>query len=348
MATRQSILHGPLFYRAFVLWGLLLFSMSLDCQKHEAPLSPPNGRQTLRLGVLREGFAGLVGIAHLRQYFQRYGLDVRLVTYASSIDATKDLGAGKVDVAMTSEFGFAGYVIQGAPFQLFAAISQQTTAGFVARRNLGVSRPRDLQGKRVGFVPLTHSNFTLDRFLLFYGLTFDDIQPVGLSHEELPQALLSGRIDALAHREPVLSQLVRELGSRGIRWDLIGQQPFYLVLLGQRQWLASHREPVRRLLRALLDAEHYVQAHPAQARRLIAHWSGQNEEADIAIQWPRMRLELTLEQALLLAMEDVAEWYFERQEGRPLAWPNFLHYISLDEMLDVKKEAVTIVAGIRR
>jgi ABC-type nitrate/sulfonate/bicarbonate transport system substrate-binding protein len=212
----------------------------------------------------------------------------------------------------------------------------------------GISHPRNLRGKRVGFVPLTHSNFTLDRFLLFYGLTFDDIQPVGLTHKELPQALLNGRVDALAHREPVLSQLVRELGSRGIRWELIGQQPFYLVLLGQRPWLASHREAVRRLLRALLDAEHDVQAHPTQARRLIARWSGQDEEADIALQWPRMRLELTLEQSMLLAMEDVAEWYFERKEGKPLAWPNFLRSISLDELLAVKPEAVSIVAGFRR
>jgi NitT/TauT family transport system substrate-binding protein len=76
--------------------------------------------------------------------------------------------------------------------------------------------PGDLKGKRVGFTPGTTSDFFLDAFLTANGLTRQDIQPVALKPDEMQDAMIAKKVDAVSTWNYPLTLIAQKLSSDGI------------------------------------------------------------------------------------------------------------------------------------
>jgi NitT/TauT family transport system substrate-binding protein len=96
------------------------------------------------------------------------------------------------------------------------------------------------------------------------------------------------------------------------------------------------------MLRALVRAEEFVRANPAEAQKIVADFSGIdiNIVRDI---WAYTSFTVSLDQALILALEDESRWAIKGGLTAAKAIPNYLDFIYFDGLKSVRPEAVRIL-----
>ena len=96
------------------------------------------------------------------------------------------------------------------------------------------------------------------------------------------------------------------------------------------------------MLRALVRAEAFVRENPAEAQKNVADFSG----VDIGIVrdiWADASFTVSLDQALILALEDESRWAIDAGLIGARKVPNYLDFIYFDGLKSVKPGAVRIL-----
>jgi NitT/TauT family transport system substrate-binding protein len=113
-------------------------------------------------------------------------------------------------------------------------------------------------------------------------------------------------------------------------------------LAGTRDYVVSHPETIKKLLRALVRAERFCTDEPDAARKIVA--SGLNVSLESLDElWPTYRFNIALNQSLLLALEDETRWAIKNELTARTDVPNYLNYVYLDGLRAVKPESVTVI-----
>lgn len=289
--------------------------------------------------------AALILLADDQGFFARNGLVVTANLYPYEHMAMERFEQGEVEFVMTSEFTFVRSSLKegNEDLRIIASAATVASQGLVARRDHGIAQPVDLRGKRVGVQLDSVLEYTLDRFLALHAIPAAAISKIPLSYERCVDAILKGEIDATVLFDLPLVGVRRQLGEQALTWSTNFTQPHYWPIVGRQQLLAAKPERVQRLLRALLDAQEFARAQPDQADSiLIERWHFAPEFLRRARE--TTRLEVSLEQSMIVAMEDEANWLQARfpPDKRP-ALPNFLRFIDLGALVAVRPKAITIL-----
>jgi NitT/TauT family transport system substrate-binding protein len=324
-----------------VLAAVLLLAFLLPgCSPR--PADPP---ESLTIGspIALENSLPLL-VAQEQGFFARYGLAVTFRTYDSGLAATNGLLNGEVDVAgPMAEYVLVGKALAGAPVQAFATIDRIEFNSLAARKDHGISAPADLEGKRVGVVKGTAAEFYLGRFLELNGIDPSAVTLVGTETQAAgADALLRGDVDAFAATEPFPSEAAAQLGDDGVWWSVQSSQPVYSILISRRDWIASHPVAAERLLRSLDDADDFIASQPEDAKRIAREKFGLNDE-QVATMWARNRFSLSLEMALIVAMEDEARWMIQSGLTDATQVPDFGQYVYPDALQAVNPDAVRLI-----
>ncbi len=97
------------------------------------------------------------------------------------------------------------------------------------------------------------------------------------------------------------------------------------------------------MLRALIRAEEFVKQNPDEAQKIVADFSG-IDRAIVREYLGRYQTSVvSLDQSLLLALEDESRWAIEGGLTRETRVPNYLDFIYLDGLASVKPKAVRIL-----
>lgn len=89
-------------------------------------------------------------VALAKSWYKEKGLDVTILPYASGASPDVLITSGKADVGVSSTEGVVASAAGGNPVVSIAAIMQHNTSGFMARRDAGITTPKDLDGKLYG------------------------------------------------------------------------------------------------------------------------------------------------------------------------------------------------------
>jgi NitT/TauT family transport system substrate-binding protein len=307
--------------------------------------TPPSGReprQQLVLAYTVQPQSTLMHVAVAKGYCAEEGLDVRSVIQTHGKAALQTLLEHKADFATVAETPLMFKVLEGEPLCVVANIeASNLNNGIVARRDAGISAAADLKGKRIGFTPGTTSEFFLDSMLTALGLTRNDVHPVALKPEAMAAAIQAQEVDAVCTWNYPLTQIRRQLGDQGaIFFDReIYTETFNLV--AQQSYVSEHPDTVRRLLRALLKAERYVEEQPEGARAILA--SATRTDPDIIREvWSAFHYQVRQDPTLLITLEDETRWAMKHHLTPQRAMPDYRKFIHLDSLLAVKPEAVTL------
>jgi NitT/TauT family transport system substrate-binding protein len=200
----------------------------------------------------------------------------------------------------------------------------------------------DLAGKTIGLPMGSRPEFALSRYLLFRGIDESEVTLVDVKIDQSVEAISSGEVDAVAVWEPYTSRIKEQMGGGVISWSVQEDQPSYTLLMTTREYIADHQEPVAAFLQALLQAEAYIIENPEEAGEIIRQQMSYSREYIDGI-WPDYRFSISLNQALVVAMEDQARWIIKRGIAPEKETPNFLEHICYTCLEKVKPEAVTII-----
>lgn len=308
-----------------------------------AVAAPGEPGQPLRIAASLTPHASLLHLAAARGSFAEQGLVVELVPVSHGKAALDKLAAGEVDLAAAAEVPFVVAVLQGQPYAVLATIlSVATEMAVVARRDRGIARPADLAGKRVGVTAGTSGEYFLWAWLIRHRLPPDAVQRIDLPPGRLPQALAEGTVDAVATWQPVRRDAERALGANALTFTAPEAYTTTHVLIGRQPALAAEPATMRRLVRALLQAEDFLRREPRQALALVAERL-KLSPAELQPLWGELALRVDQRQSQLITWEDEARWAMALGYAAPQPIPNLLPHLYLDALAAEAPARVTVV-----
>jgi NitT/TauT family transport system substrate-binding protein len=305
--------------------------------------APPAEVEKLSIAVPQAPHAGLLHIAAAQGFFEDHNLAVTVLAQTHGKAALAALLRGGADLAAAADVPIVIEVLKGAPLGIAAAVaSASNELAVLARRDRNIDAPSGLQGRRIGVTLGTSGEYFLWAFMVRHRLAPQSLVLVDLPPTRLIGALRDGSVDAIAAWQPVRRAAEIAFGSSIVSFSAPDAYAQNYVLAGRNDFLSSRREALRRLLLALLDAERFVQADPSRAKAVLAaRLKVDVDELEPA--WQALDLEVGQQQDQLVTLEDVAGWAMVRGYAPTQPMPNFLAHLSLDALLAVSPDRVTVV-----
>ncbi len=286
----------------------------------------------------------LIWIAEDKGFFSRHNLEISFRKYdtgAKALDATLNAEA---DIAVgTAEYPVVVRVLLKKTPSIVGTIDKGDFIYLVGRKDRGIQSVLDLKGKKVGIAIGTVAQFHLGRYLNLHGMDYDDITLVDLkTPEEWINEVAVGTVDAGVTAQPYADMAKKRLGGNGVVWPVQSQQPVFGLLAADRTWTAKHPDLVIRFLAALAEAEEFLNDHPAESKAIVRNRLNLDASYMDSV-WKQNRYGLSLDQSLVLAMEDEARWMIANGLTTEKAIPDFLDYVAESGINKVKPDAVNVI-----
>lgn len=292
--------------------------------------------ESIKIGTHASALPSLIFVANEKGFFEEKDVKVRLQYYTNGRDAVLALLKGKVEVATAAEFVVSDLIVQHPELRILTAIAAADTMKIVARKDLGITSIHDLRGKRIGVSLGTQCEFFLSRTLSLNGVSVKDVTLEDLSLDSQSAALERGEIDAALIWEPVVLSSEQKLRQNTISWSAQQGQPYFWLLISTADVLSKNRRKIDCAISSLSKAEEFMAGRRMEAEGIVEKVVGRQN-----VYWGNQSFKLTLDQSLLVIMEDEARWLMTNRPGLYKV-PNLLEYIYFDGLSSIKPEAVSI------
>ena len=316
--------------------GIIVLSQLTNQKKYTGPPA----RVAIGTGPFNE--SGLIWIAEERGYFAENGLNVTIKLFEAGKFAVKALLDGNLDVATVAEFVFVGNAINEEKIQTIGSIAKSEFHYLIARKDRGIGQVSDLKGKRIGLTRQTSAEFYLGRYIQLHNISLHDVTLVDLNPSQVGEALIRGDVDAVLSWDPYAYPVEQNLGVNALIHPAQSGQMMYWLLVCRSDFITGHPELIDRLLRSFDQAEKFAANNPDQARKILQKRLNV-EEAYVERIWPKTRLGLSLDQGLIIAMEDESRFMIDNNLVNNRQMPYYPDYIHWQGLEKVKPESVTVI-----
>lgn len=281
-------------------------------------------------------------VAEAKGYFRDEGVAVRLDGCIGGPRCMQTLLDGKAHLATITDLTIMFRSFERSDFRVLATfVSSANDLKLLKRAQAGIHRASDLNGRHVGLVPGSGSEYYLDSFAILNGASPDKILRVRLAPERALHALKSGEVDAVSIWEPYGNLILKEMGKDVVVMKGISSYELTFNLVATQAVAGARDADLARLLRALDKAITHIARAPAEAQALVRSHTTLDEEAVRAI-WPDFKFSLSLDQSFIITLESEARWALQRNLVRGPLVPNYLQFLHFGPLSTVKPQAVTV------
>ena len=158
------------------------------------------GRETvtLRLDWVPGADHGALFLAKQRGYFDAAGLNVTILDGKGSVAALQSITAGNDTIGIANLSTMAMAVGAGAPLTAIGCILQRAPDGLIAMAGSGILKPKDIEGKRWGFVATDAGERMFPAFAQATGIDASSIKRIQLNHSAAYTSLMVGNVDFIS------------------------------------------------------------------------------------------------------------------------------------------------------
>jgi NitT/TauT family transport system substrate-binding protein len=326
-----------------IMWIVLLFTftaLTTSCNKSEKTAGP---KDKATIGSSQSQISLPIIIAQEKGYFSAEGLDVILKPYPSGKKAMEGLFKGEADIVAAAETPILFNSLSRSDFVVFATIAYSYDDNKVlGRKDKGVSRPSDLKGKKIGLMLGTSSHFFSHVYLAEHGIDLSAVTIVDIAPADMPGALKDGRVDAIIAWEPVAYQVRQALPDKIVRLPKTNLCKETFNLSTMSNYASAHPGVLKKTLKAIDRAISFIKQNKKESI-VIMDKVLKLDEGVLTSTWDDFVYELSMEDSLLVVLEDEARWAITNRLTEKTKVPNYLGYVYLDAMKAIKPDAVTII-----
>ncbi|MCX5814296.1 MAG: NrtA/SsuA/CpmA family ABC transporter substrate-binding protein [Proteobacteria bacterium] len=282
-------------------------------------------------------------IANEKRYFSDEGLDVTIKPHPSGKKAMEGMFAGEVKLSTVTDIPIVFNSFIRNDFVVIATFAYSyNNCKVLGRKDKGIKSPEDLKGKKIGTPFSTAAHFFSHVYLSEYGITKSDVKIIDIPAQDLPEALQSGKIDAIVIFEPYAYQADKALPDNVVRLpeSRLYRETFNLIAM--KQFANEHPELLKKIVRSLDKAIEFIKSNKKESIAVIINKTNMEEFFLVSI-WDDFVYQLSLDRSLLISMEDEARWAIKNRFTDKTKVPNYLGYFYPDAMKAVKPKAVTII-----
>ncbi|BAI61830.1 ABC transporter substrate binding protein [Methanocella paludicola SANAE] len=299
--------------------------------------------ESITIGVPRMfDSSALVYIADDQGFFTDIGLNVTIKEYDAGLYAVDDMLKGNSDIAVATEIVLVGKALNREKICSIGSIAKYQTHYIIGRKDRGVENFSDLRGKRIGFARGTSGEFYLGRYLELRAINLPEVTLVDVRPAQYTDAIVNGSVDAIIVWEPYVEPIKDQLGANATIWPAQSGQLGYWNAICRDDWAAQHPELVNRFLRSIDRAEKYTIYHTAESKTIVQKRLNADDKY-VASVWNNTQFGLSLDQSLIVAMDDEGRWMINNGLTDVNVVPDYQDNIYLTGMNAVKPESVNIV-----
>jgi ABC-type nitrate/sulfonate/bicarbonate transport system substrate-binding protein len=329
---------------SFAAFFLLVFGVILSfcsgCRQREKQVGPP---EKITIAYSTTFNSIFVNIAVVNGYFKQEGLEVKPQVYAFGKEALQAVIEGKADIATVADTPVMFAIMNGKKIVILASVgTTNRNTAIIARHDLRITVPSDLKGKRIGVTVGTSGDFFAEVLLNANGIARNEVTIVDMTPDKMAAAFITGTIDAASVWNPPLIQLQKNLGDKGLTFYGEAYYTETYCVAATRAFVEEHSEAIKKFLRAIMKAEVFVLEHSEDARILTSDFL-KTDRAILDKIWDNYHFKLTLDQALIVELEDQSRWAIRNKLAGTLDVPNYLDFIYMDGLQAIKPEAVRII-----
>jgi NitT/TauT family transport system substrate-binding protein len=285
----------------------------------------------------------LFWIARDQHFFEQNGINLTIRKYDSGAASLEGVMNGEADIAVgVTEFPLVRQAFRNTGARIMGNIDKAEFVYLVARKDQ-IRNISDLKGTRVGTALGTVAEFHLGRFLLLHGMTFQDITLIDVKTPDgWVNEVADGNIDAIVTAQPYANAARDRLGNNAVTWPLQSSQPLFSLVISSDYWIAQHPDLAGRFLKSLAQAEEYIHEHPSESKAIVQNQLNLDAGYMDTV-WQQNQFSLTLDQSLILAMEDEARWMIMNNQTDVTMVPDFRKFVYPDAMESVRSGSVNII-----
>jgi ABC-type nitrate/sulfonate/bicarbonate transport system substrate-binding protein len=322
------------FLSVMILAGIVFIYIQNQDQTNQGPL------EKLKVGVGKT--AVLVYVAQEQGFFAENGLDVTIDLFNAGKLAMDAMLNGEVDIATASFSVLVSHSFDRNDINTFGAIATHQIKEFIARKDHGITQANNIKGKKIGVTKGSGGEAALGRFLVFNGLSFQEVEIEDLKPAEIEENIINGEIDAALVWEPHAFNIKKALGDKVVSWPGDSDQDSTFLLISKNEWITAYPSKAERFLTSLLQAEQYVKSNDKDTQLFVIELFNYDPDYLEAV-WEKYTYSVSLSQELILAMEDEARWRIENHLTDKTVIPNYLDFIFTDPLAAIKPEAITVI-----
>jgi NitT/TauT family transport system substrate-binding protein len=211
--------------------------------------------------------------------YRKYGLDVELIFIQSSTMSVSTVVSGDIQVANSSGGAVASAAVGGANLVMTACYINTLPYELIVQES--VKSVEDLKGKSVGISRVGSASDVAARVLI-KGLGLEPVRDVPILQvggpTERAAAFRTGRIVGFPS-PPGTIHLAKGMPHRVMISTADFQKRYdfpYICSTTTKTYLGSHRETMRKLTMALIEATHFLKTHKEETKKFIAKYTRQD------------------------------------------------------------------------
>lgn len=210
-------------------------------------------------------------VAEALDLYKKYGIKVALQTFPDPAALPSAMSGGALDGALMTYDQVIGAAGQGQVFKVVLPVDY-SNGGDAILAAKPLSKISELKGKKVAYAPLSPSDFLISYALKSNGMSAKDINPVNMTPEAIPAAMISGAVPAGVTYEPNVSQILA--AGDGKKFQVIYSSrnaPGLIadVLAFSDKKIAAESKEIAAIAKVYAEALKYMKDKPAEAAKLI-------------------------------------------------------------------------------
>jgi NitT/TauT family transport system substrate-binding protein len=219
----------------------------------------------------REGFAY---VAKQKGFFASRHIDVDIQPGQGATSNLKLLAAGRAQFSANDLSGV--WILQGngqyPQMRAVAAIQQRTLNSIMTLQKSGITRPKDLPGKKIGGAPGATPELLWPVYAKLVGLDPKAVTWVHMSAQLTPAALASGKVDGIGQFVVASGTVEKAAGGRQTRalaYSDVIEDLYGNGLVTTTTMIRNHPDLVARFRAGLMEGLAWSIQHPQEAGQIL-------------------------------------------------------------------------------
>jgi NitT/TauT family transport system substrate-binding protein len=226
---------------------------------------------SMKIGTVAWIGYGPFYVAEKLDMFKKYNLKVSLQMFSDPALIPPAIASGAVAGGMLTYDQVVGQVAAGRMQKVVMPIDY-SNGGDAIVSDMSITKVTDLKGKKVGYNPLSPSDFLLSYALKANGMTDKDITSISMTPEAVPAAMASGQMQVGVTYEPSLSQIISQGGGKKFKVLFSSKEaPGMIadVLVFDEKVIKAKPTEIAGIIKAYLDGMEYMKTKPDEAAKII-------------------------------------------------------------------------------